>query len=444
MGFCTNCGGRLEDSHRHCGSCGSRVDPPKESESRSAPRTEVAEPPPVQNPPAKEMNRTPNSVDRRTLFAGGLLVLTPKDLILYTHDGRDEIKRIPVSTIRSCGYSIIRRCLLIKRRVNEDENFQKLLAKKHSTLDRLERKRQKHIMRSTSHLLSAHPDMSAGEKAKSVERNMDRLRDEIRLLETNPTAAKLAREKAADIKNETFRLPKSPTAPSSGNPRDEYQIWEHVVSRRLLGVSKIKIDSVPYGAVVTINDSVVGTTPLTIDKPLIDDAILEGQYRVKLLKEGYDTVTLQVTANVAKGSHLEKVKLYNRKKPDYQLDKEIGEMRRSVEPCRSIDLSAYDIEREVEGRHELLLLASDEVVICTKDREQYIYKIPYGSINHVRYDGGFPRRSKAVKINYDETHFKNLEFDFWVDDQDGRISSSSLRHRAEGLAEILNRKRKGS
>ena len=427
---------------------------------------EAAEPPIAQNLPAEEITHAPDSIDqqlnlgggvtgdneeithapdsidRRTLFDDGLLVLTPKDLILYTSDERDELKRIPVSTIQSCGYSVMRRCLLIKRRVNEDDNFQKLLAEKNSTLGHLERRKLKHEeeLRRTR-VRSQRQEIK--ENIRGVEQDLNNLSAEIKQLKTDPTKTKLAQEKTADIKNETFRLPKSLIAPSRRNHREEYRIWEYAVRRRLSGVPRIKIDSLPYDAVVVIDGRVFGTTPLTIDKPLIDDAILKGKYSIKLLKEGYDTVKLQVTANVAKGSHLEKVELHSRKKPDYQLDKQTKEMRRSA-PDRSIDLSVYGVEREVEGRHELLLLASDEMLICTKDREQCLYEIPYGSINDVRYDGGFLRGNKAVKINYNETHFKNLGFDFWIDDQDGRISSSELKQRSESLAEILNRKRKES
>ena len=149
-----------------------------------------------------------------------------------------------------------------------------------------------------------------------------------------------------------------------------------------------------------------------------------------------------ITTDIA-DSHFERVELRGRKNPDYRLDKQIEEMRRGA-PDRSVDLSVYGVEREVEGRHELLLLAGDEMLVCTKDRGQCLYEIPYGSINDVRYDRGFLRGSGAVKINYNEIHFKNLEFDFWIDGQDGRISSSEIRRRSESLVEILNKKRKGS
>ena len=107
-------------------------------------------------------------------------------------------------------------------------------------------------------------------------------------------------------------------------------------------------------------------------------------------------------------------------------------------------MSFYKVEREIEGQNEILLLTSDEILGLTKDREKCLFEIPYGSINDARYDKGFLRGSKAVKINYNEKHFRNLEFNFWIDDDDGKISPSELRQRSESLAEILNRKRKES
>lgn len=76
--------------------------------------------------------------------------------------------------------------------------------------------------------------------------------------------------------------------------------------------------------------------------------------------------------------------------------------------------------------------------------DQCLFEIPYGSINEAKYDKGLLRGSKAVKIDYNERHFRNLIFDFWIEDEEGKISSSELKQRSESLSEILNRKRKES
>lgn len=442
MGFCTSCGNKLDDSHRFCGSCGSPVDPPKESETKSVSKTTMPEPPMVQNPPPKEITYIPDFVDRKTLFDDGMLVLTSKDLILYTSDEKDELKRIPIYTITSCGYSTIRRGLLIKRRINEDDNFQNLLGQKNSDLADLKAQKLDHEedLRQTR---ARSERQKIKESIYDLETLIDDLSEEIKQLESDPTKIRLVQEKVADIRKEVFRLPKSFEDSSDKTPHEEYKIWDYALRRRLEGIPKIKLDTLPYDAVVTINDRVLGTTPLTIDKPLIDDAILEGKYHVKLLKEGHETIEMHITTDISKGSYLEKIELSNRDKPVYEFDKQIEELR-NVVTDRSIDLSFYDVEREIEGKHELLLITKNEMLILSKNREQCLYEIPYGSINEAKYDGGFLLGNKAVKINYNEKYFQNLEFDFWIDDHDDKISSSELKQRSESLAEILNRKRKES
>ena len=449
MGFCTNCGGKLDENHRFCASCGNPVDPPKESNliinncSVSESTDKIIDTKP--RPDIKqqiEMYYDSDSVDRKTLFDDGMLVLSSKDLILYASDEKDELKRISISSIQSCGYSTIRRGLMIKRRVNEEDNFQNMLTQKHVEFADLKSKKNRYDDQLRQTRIHAERQ-KIKEKISTIENSLQHLASEIKQLEYDPTKIKLIQEKVADIQKEIFKLPKSFESTSDKTTKEEYRIWEYVINRRVTGISKIKIDTLPYDAVVTIHDRIFGTTPLTIDKPLIDDAILEGKYHVKLLKEGVHPVEFKITTDLGKGSFIEKIELSLKDKTDFEFDKQIEQLRDNV-PDRSIDLSFHKIEREIEGKNELLLLTKDEILVMTKDKEQCLFEISYGSINEARFDKGFFKRGKDIKINYNEKHFRNLEFNFWIDDNAGKISASEIKQRTESLSEILNKKRKES
>lgn len=141
MRFCTGCGNKLEENHRFCGACGIPIDPPKESDSATdnssvsdSMNEQIDIKPQLDMKQQIEMFYDSDTVDRKTLYDDGMLVLSSRDLILYTSDEKDELKRIPISSIQSCGYSTIRRGLMIKRRMNEEDNFQTLLTQKHAEL----------------------------------------------------------------------------------------------------------------------------------------------------------------------------------------------------------------------------------------------------------------------------------------------------------------------
>ena len=312
MGFCTSCGNKLEENHRFCGSCGHPIDPPKESDSvmsdDSISNSNVEQfdtKPQLDTKQQIEMFYDSYAVDRKTLFDDGMLVLSSRDLILYTSDEKDELKRIPISSIQSCGYSTIRRGLMIKRRVNEEDNFQTMLTQKHSELADIKSKKLHYedLLRQTR-IRTERQEIK--EKISKIENSLYHLSTELKQLESDPTKIKLVQEKVADVQKEIFKLPKSFESTSDKTAREEYRIWEYVVNRRIKGISKIKIETIPYDAVVTINDIIFGTTPLTIDKPIIDDAILEGKYHVKIFKEGYHSVEFKITTDLGKESFIEK------------------------------------------------------------------------------------------------------------------------------------------
>ena len=436
----------MEDTHRFCKSCGTPVDPPTESDV-SPESTQIEESSKFtvnsfEKTPSPQKTYNEDIIDRKMLFDDGMLVLSSKDLILYTSDEKDELKRIPVSTLKSCGYSTIRRGLLIKRRINEEDNFQTMLTEKHSGYSDLksEKLHYENLLRQTR-VRSERQEIK--DKIAKIEKSMYHLSNEIRQLESDPTKIKLAQEQVADIQKEVFKLPKSFENDADKTAREEYRIWEYAINRRMQGISKIKIETLPYDAVVVINDRVFGTTPLTINKPLIDDAILAGKYTIRLYKEERESIEFRLSTDLSKDSFIEKFEISKRSDRDESIDKRIEELRYHV-PDKSIDLSFYEVEREIDGINEILLLTQDEILVMSKDKEQCLFEIPYGSINYAKYDKGFLRGSKAVKINYNEKHFRNHEFNFWIDDDSGKISTSELKQRSESLAEILNRKRKES
>ena len=334
----------------------------------------------------------------------------------------------------------MRRCLMIKRRINEEDNFQILLTRKHADLEDLKYKKIHYEDRLRQTRIRA-ARQTIKEKISRVDDSLHRLYSELQQLESDPIKMGLVREKVADVQKEFFNLPKSFESTSDKNVKEEYRVWEYVVNRRMREVPKMKIETLPYDAIVTINGRIFGTTPLTIDKPLIDEAILEGKYRVKILKEGHDHVEFKMPTDLGKGSFIEKIELSPRRKADHRFDKQIELLRDNV-PDRSIDLSFYKIEREIEGQNEVLLFTDDEILVLTKDKKQCLSEITYASINNARYGSGFFRGNKAVKINYNEKHFRDLEFNFWLDDDAGKISQSELRQRSESLVEILNKKRR--
>lgn len=446
MTFCTQCGDIVGKYYHFCASCGTPVISITES------RTAVNEKPTdtisnefesvAHSKDVIGINNSDDHIDRKTLFDDGILVLTSRDLILYTNDEKDELKRIKISSVKSCGYSTLRRGIMIKHRVNEEDNFQKMLTQKHEKLSSLQYAQQHNedLLRQTK---SRDDRQKIRDEMSAISSKIVTLSDEIKHLESDPAKIKRIREKFSDIKKEIFRLPEDYEDNSDKTAREEYKIWEYAINRRMMGLFQFKIEILPYDAVVTINGKVVGTTPLTVDKPLLDDAVLDGKYEIGVYKEGYEPVEFTAASRLNEGSIMKKMSLSARKNPDYRADRSVEKMREDA-PDRTIDLSFYAIEREIEGTDELLLLTQDEILVMTKDGEQCILEIPYGAINGAKYDRGFLRGSKAVKINYNEIHFQNAVFSFWVDDKNGSISSSELRQRSESLVDILNKKRKES
>lgn len=456
MGYCTKCGISLRESNRFCAKCGTPVKPELDYDENkqeisneelsdssleqniqgdSPPIFESTEPKPKFD--AYESDHYSYAIDRRTLFDDGLLVLTSKDVILYSSDERDELKRIPLSSIADCSYSLLRRALVIKKRVHVDENFDTYIDEKREKYHKLQNK-----LASLDQLLKNTRTRSTRQDIKTqiahVSYECQNLYDEIRQLETDPTKIQYIQKKVAEEDKEQFKLPKNL---NKDEQKDEYKIWVYAIKRRLIGIPHIKIITEPYNCVVVVNARSVGSTPTTIELPLMDEAVLQGKYRIQILKEGYESEAFTISANPSKGNRLEYITLKESERPDSHLEEEISSLR-EIAPDRSLDLSYYAVEREVECQDEVLLLTRVVLLVMSKDKQQCYYQIPYGAINEAKYDKRFLRGNKSVKITYNERFYKNQTLEFWLHDKSGDISEAELKQRSESLADLLNRKRR--
>jgi len=461
LGYCTKCGEKTKEDFRFCRKCGSPIAPSTESEEQSniqenednfildqSSQYESLSEQNIQDQTTIESKfRTESkdeayydhysyAIDRRTMFDDGLLVLTSKDLILYSSDERDELKRIPLSYIVDCSYSHLRHSLIVKKRVNVEENFGTFVDERRTKYNQLQNKfvYLDNLLKNTR-TRSTRQDIKS--KIADVSYECEQISYEINQLENDPTKIQYMQKKVADVQKEQFKLPKDFSG--KHEPKDEYKIWVYAIKRRLIGIPHLKVVSEPNDSVLIINGRSVSTTPLTVELPLMDEPILQGKYHIQVLNEGYEINEFKISTNPEK-NHNFVINLKKSSKPNTAFDDRVTHLREIV-PDRSLDLSYYAVEREVEGLNEILLLTRDTFLVMTKDKQKCLYEIPYGAINKSEYDKRFLRGRKSVKISYNERFFKNQELEFWLDDQNGSISQAELKQRSESLAELLNKKR---
>jgi len=319
MPFCPKCGHQVEEGHKFCYKCGQQMQTTEskelEKQGKQIPETKVETQIPVIDP---KKSLSTYSIDRKTLFDDGLLVLTSSDLILYSSDEKDELKRIPLSIIEGCSYSMLKRGLVIKKKANAEENLSRyldqleddiesfqnelegldnLIDKKDETIEDLDKQIKKaeydeEAKALESQIVSLENEIEQHEEEKeNIEEKIEKTKEDKGTLGSDPIAIKEKEDELADIEKEVIKLPKNFSANHSA--KDEYKIWEYIVKRRILGPSKIKISSIPYGAIITINEEVVGTTPLVTELPINDEAILKGRYTIQLLKDGFSSPYLK-------------------------------------------------------------------------------------------------------------------------------------------------------
>jgi len=463
MPFCPKCGHQVEEGHKFCYKCGSQMPSTEskepEKQEKQIPETKVETPIPVIDP---KKSLSTYSIDRKTLFDDGLLVLTSSDLILYSSDEKDELKRIPLSIIEGCSYSMLKRGLVIKKKANAEENLSRYLDQLESDiesfqkelegLDNLIDEKDEAIKDLDKQIKKAEYDEDAEElesqidsleneieqheeEKENIEEKIEKTKKDTSTLDSDTEAIKEKEDELADIEKEVIKLPKNFSANHS--TKDEYKIWEYVVKRRILGPSKIKISSMPYGAIVTVNDEVVGTTPLVTELPINDEAILKGRYTIQLLKDGYEVEEFDVSKDPGQ-AYLQELELKQQKEPDPETKREILSLQQFV-PDRSIDLSTFDIEKEFVGQNEAFLLTENTLMVLDKEKKNHLFEIPFGIIQSAKYHKGF-MGDKSVELNFKEKEFGEQSFKIWLDDKGGTISDAERKQYSESLVENLKRK----
>ena len=297
------------------------------------------------------------SVDRKTRFLDGTLVLTNEDVILYSGDERDEIKRIPLRSVASCSTGFVKRmairaiesgtrgrirgALTIRKRENVEENFarhvRELEGKMSDEKANLNRARE-----------SARRQYGSGQgqkdPAQKIRARIDKISSEMERLRTDPDYILQTKHKKADIKSESFQLPQD-----FADPDREYKIWEHAINRRLEGIKQIRVATFPPDAVLVLDGYVYASTPCVIDRPLTDSSAISGKHRVQLSLEGYKPKSMSLNAKPKSDSQNIEVKLEPLSEPRDADDRAVRAWRELL-PDYSVDMSAYEIEYEAEGR----------------------------------------------------------------------------------------------
>ena len=438
MVFCTGCGDLLEDRYRFCPGCGTAVGGKDQRPSAAKPGTTIPENSTGPGPAAADSSGpqdTQPSIDRKTLFADGMLVLTHEDVILYSPDERDEIKRIPIARIHSCSRGMMKRSLVIKKMTNIEENFARYVEGRQRDLDETaaEEQKQRELLRRAR---SPDEKQSLNARISDLKAKSGDLSGEIDRLQTDPAEIQRVKRKQADITKETFRLPRDYL--SVHDPSDEYKIWEHAVRRRMAGPSRMRVYSTPPEAVVLVDGTVIGSTPVTFEKPLSDAAAISGRYEVRVLLEGHKPKHFGVSAATDRGSENRHIRLDSRDAPDPASDRIITGYRGRL-PDRAIDLGQYQMEMETKGKWGILALARDQMLALSGDRRRWFLKVPYAEITEAKLDKGLMGGIRGLEITYREGgDLSGLGHRFEIDSDDASWGKETARHRYELILETLH------
>jgi len=472
----------LKDHYYFCPSCGTAIEPVNDNEGDiyedSAEPGESIQPNDENSPPtvfvSEQKNTEPEiegpvtdgldgwgsqsspSVDRKTLFSEGMLVLTDEAVILYSHDEQDEIKRIPINMIGACSRGLMKRSLVIDTLTNIDENFDKYVAEQQLRLAEIEEKIQttkRPSGRNTNNLLMGAILSGSGKRRNAstkaaanailseahiqrLHQNFKDLTNTVSSLHTDTAFIRKVKRQKADIVKVTFRLPKNYSGPHTVS--EEYKIWEHAIRRRLNGPQKLRVLTSPPEAIVFVNDVMIGNTPIISEVPLIDDAILEGKYMVRIEMEGHETEKFFVPLNRRFESR--QLELAQRAVPYATFDSVIAKHRKDL-PDRTIDLEQYVLKMEVHGTDCVLMLTEDQALVLSKDKKRWLLDIPYADISVANMEKKFLRgKIYGITITYRDDSFDNLKYNFEIDA--GRVpgGKSALWYRYDA---ILARLRQG-
>lgn len=442
MAFCTGCGNPMQGQFAFCPKCGTPAEPQEHrpaAESPTRQNDDHAKPEPVVSAEQSMHTKryvpvTRPGIDRKTLFADGMLVLTHEDLILYSPDELDELMRIPVAKIASCSRGVMRRSLVVKKLTNMDENFARHLDKMQDNLDKTNAKikKQRERLKKT---YSPEEKRTINVKISDLDAKSRQISERMEQLQTDPAEIEDAKRREADTTRETFHLPKGYSAEIAES--DEYAIWEYAIRRRMAGPSVLRVDSSPPEAVVLVDGVVEGSTPVTLDMPLTEKAALSGKYDVRVLLEGHESERLLVNAAPGSAPKIHQLSLCAKGDPDPELDSVISEYRRSL-PDRTIDLTGYDIEMETAGMEGVLVLARDQILLLSKDRTRWLLEIPYRDMIDAKTEKRFMRGIRGIVISYKDKSLGELECRFEMDTQSIPDEGQAVRRRYESMVEKLH------
>lgn len=464
MAFCVKCGNVLKEGDNFCHKCGSRredrytaPDPGQQptrtyeydgqtSRSDASPaagREGAADLGDVMPPDAAP------AVDRKTRFLDGMLVLTHEDVVLYSGDEQLEMKRIPLASIESCsGGAISRmvmramdagtggrmsRSLIIKKRVNQEENFAEYLNEVEARMTRINSK-----LKGRRGRMRDFNSRQRGSRRQTRElyTELSKLEAEAERLRVDPDYIRLVKLEKADTKKESFKLP-----PEVGNLDEEYDIWIHAINRRLEGIKKIRVATVPPDAVVVVDGRVRDSTPCIIDKPLTDESAIRHKHRVEVFLEGYKRKKVMVDARPKSDSKNIDLKLSRLATPDAAADIRIRSMRQLL-PDRAIDIGRYDVEYEAICDSYRVFLGSDVLLLVGAD-SKCLLEVPYGAISQVKPKKKFMKGIVGIDISYGKGDFSDLSLYIELD-ASAYDNAREISHRYEVLLERLNAKMEGS
>ena len=430
MAHCTGCGSHMQEQFAFCPQCGTPavhqepgpvVEPHSSiDQARMEPDASAESHVPVARP----------ATDRKTLFADGMLVLTHEDLILYSPDELDELMRIPVAKIASCSRGMMRHSLVVKILTNVEENFarhlndiQKDMGKTYTKIE----KQRKQLAKTSS----AKEKRSINIKISDLENKYRQKAEYMQRLHTDPEEIRDTKRREADIKKETFHLPKGYLA----NDSEEYTIWVYAVRRRMAGPSVLRVESSPPEAIVLVDGVVEGNTPMTLDMPLTETAALSGKHEVQVLLEGHESKTLRVKAAPGTTPKVHKIRLDVRRVRSPELDDVIAEYRQKL-PDRTVYLQEHDIEMEVAGTEGVMVLVQDRILLLSKDRTRWLTDIPYQSMIDAKLDKKIMGRVRGIVLSYRDKSLGELECRFEA--QAVQDEGQTVRRRCENIVKKLH------
>lgn len=331
---------------------------------------------------------------RKTQFEDGELVLTPQHIILYSSDGNNELRRIPMSAIISCKYNRLRRHLEIKAVKNGNMQRKKRLMQMEDEMRDLYNRKIRYQGRLECAGQKEHSELM--EKIEWVEQRAKKLHDEMNHKE-------ITHSKGSEVA-ETFRLPDS-FGKDGWSAGDEYAVWEHIIRRRIQPTPKIRIESSPPGCVVAIEDAIVGTTPINMDAPLLDESIVRGKYRVTLLSENHKKEEFYIPANLA--HHTRHTRMTGLNNAGSNTAEPPAAVRHMVHG-KYLDDQRTDLHYTLDGGDgATMVLTNDGVLTVATGTGNILYNIPYEHITAVDHKKGFGS-TNHIRITYDDPPFFGL------------------------------------